>query len=266
MTGEQLLNATQDLIHVWQVKLSEITDAFLLQRYAAIISPEEQVRRQRFAFAKDRHRDLVTRALVRTTLSRFSTTNPQDWRFVDNGYGRPSLDPRHACAGSLRFNVAHSGDWLVMAVGHNIEIGVDIEACDAKAPLDLANHYFAKCEALALSRLAGKEQHCRFFELWTLKESYMKARGLGLSLALDSFAFDLSKPGLAALAYAPACDRNPKDWRFMLTRADDNHPLSLCFRAEAGRSVKVLWRKSIPLRSETSIAPVILRRSPSLAR
>src|ERR1700681_2955866 len=110
------------LLHVWQVRLTDVSDQASLRRYASILSPQEHARRQRFVLAKDRHRDLVTRVLVRTTLSRFVKVAPGDWRFGDNGYGRPTLDPCPAGADSLSFNIAHSGDWVVMAIGHGIEI------------------------------------------------------------------------------------------------------------------------------------------------
>jgi 4'-phosphopantetheinyl transferase len=258
--SEELPDATRNLLHVWQVNLTDICDADLLQRYADILSSEEHARRQRLVFAKDRHRDLVTRALVRTTLSRFAQVDPRDWLFGNNGYGRPTLDPSHS---SLCFNIAHSGNWVVMAVGHDIEIGVDIEYCRRPAPLEFADFYFAKSEASDLGQLSANERPLRFFELWTLKESYIKARGLGLSIPLNSFAFDLRKPGSIALDCQAECDRNPEDWRFLLSRSDACHLLALCFRAPATRHVDVVWRNAIPLQRETALEPTILRRTPT---
>jgi 4'-phosphopantetheinyl transferase len=252
------------LLYVWLVKLTEIAEKPLLQRYADLLSLQERGRWQRFVFAKDRHRDLVTRALVRTTLSRFSSVEPPDWRFVDNGYGRPMVDPRHAGVPSLSFNISHAGDWTVMAVGHALDLGVDIEDCRRGAPLDLADRYFARSEAADLSRLPAEEQPSRFFELWTLKESYIKARGLGLSIPLDSFAFDLREKGSVALACDHSCDENPSAWRFELVRPDSGHVVSLCFRPRAHQPVGILWLKGIPLQEEAPVQPVVLRRTPSV--
>jgi 4'-phosphopantetheinyl transferase len=174
------------------------------------------------------------------------------------------LDPCHACARSLSFNISHAGDWAVMAVGHAIDVGVDIEDCRRGAPLDLADRSFARSEAADLSRLPVAEQSSRFFELWTLKESYIKARGLGLAIPLDSFAFDLREKESVALACDPSCDDSPAGWHFKLARPDAGHLLSLCFRLRAPRPVEVFWRRSVPLQEEARIEPLILRRTPSV--
>jgi 4'-phosphopantetheinyl transferase len=256
----QLPDRLRNIVQVWQVKISDIYGENLLRQYKDMLSFEEHAKYQSFFRPKDRHRYLVTRALARTTLSRFAKVNPPDWRFGDNGYGRPTLVHRHS---HLCFNIAHSGDWVVMALGNEIDIGIDVEYCRGQAPIELADQFFAKPEALDLRRLAANEQPSRFFELWTLKESYIKARGLGLSIPLHSFAFDLQEPKTVALSQETAFKQNTDDWRFVLWRIDADHVASLCFRAPA-RRIEVVWRYAVPLENETWFRPAILRQTPSL--
>lgn len=262
MAGEGVLRAERGIAFVWQVKLSDIACEQRLRRYESILSPQECERRQRFAFARDRHRFLVTRALVRTALSRFAPVAPQDWRFADNGYGRPMIDPCHTEARNLTFSVSHSGDWVVVAIGHGVKLGVDTEHPGRDAPLDIAPRYFAGTEAEDLRGLPADEQPFRFFELWTLKESYVKARGLGLSIPLKSFAFDLRKPGTVIFACPPDDRASAAKWRFLLCRAGDDQLVSLCWQTVEGRDLKVTWRKGFPLENDSVFEPVILRRSP----
>ena len=84
-----------------------------------------------------------------------------------------------------------------MALGRDIEIGIDIEDLRTNAPLEIVDGYFAKAEAFELSQLRTEEQHLRFFELWTLKESYIKARG--------TWSLDTPPKHLIRLAQAREC-------------------------------------------------------------
>lgn len=258
-TPDDLVTIT-DHVYVWCVKLSDIAEESLLGLYGGLLSSDERKRHQRYLLEADQHRYLVTRALVRTTLSRFANVDPRDWRFADNAYGRPAIDAGYACARSLSFNVSHSGHWVVLAVGNAVEVGVDIEDLRRGAPLHLADQCFSESEASDLRRSPLDEQVLRFFELWTLKESYAKARGLGLSLPLDSFAFDLKVPGNVGLARGSPCDVDPAGWRFLISRPDVDHLVSLCFRQPVSRDVEIHWRRIVPLRKESHFEPRILRR------
>ncbi len=263
MVSEQSL--TLNALYIWCVNTENINDQKLLQQYATILSPTEREKQQRFIRAQDRHRYLVTRALVRTSLSRFANVRPSDWTFYENDYGRPFIDSRHDCAHTLFFNVSHSGDWVVLAVGSAPDIGIDVEDCRRGAPLQLADAYFARAEVLALRRLPEQNQVVRFFELWTLKESYIKARGLGLSLALDSFAFDLREQGRLMLNCDPECDRRPEDWSFLLSHIDENHLMALCFSGTHMHLTNIVCMKSTPLLNESGFSPIIVRQTTSMA-
>jgi 4'-phosphopantetheinyl transferase len=152
----------------------------------ALLSAQERAQHLRYIPSKKRHEYLVTRVLVRTVLGRALGVAPQALQFVTNAWGRPSL----LAPAAIHFNVSHTDGLVVCLVSPNPEIGVDTERL-VRAPelLALAPHVFAPQELSDLTALPAHEQAHRAVVLWTLKESYIKARGMGMALALDGFAF-----------------------------------------------------------------------------
>jgi 4'-phosphopantetheinyl transferase len=219
----------------------------LLARYEALLSDEERARRARYVFPAGRLQCLLGHALVRTSLSRFADVPPEAWTFRANPWGRPEI-AGPAGAPALRFNLSHAEGWLVCAVTLDLEVGVDVEDTTRASDLPaLARRYFAPRESDALLSLAPEQQRARFFDYWTLKESYIKARGLGLSLPLDGFRFDLSDPAAPTIAFEPAIDDRPERWHFALGRPSARHTLALCVeRPPAGRVV-VRREQVVPL-------------------
>ena len=124
-----------------------------------------------------------------TVLSRYQDVAPGDWTFVADSHGRPEVALRHAPAAGLSFNVSHTPGLVVLGVGCGRPLGVDTEHVRSRqAPLGVAERFFAAAEAAALRALPEADRSRRFFEYWTLKEAYAKARSLGLSLPLRDFA------------------------------------------------------------------------------
>jgi phosphopantetheinyl transferase len=84
----------------------------------------------------------------------------------------------------------------------------------APAPLDIADHYFSAVESAALTALEPSWRHLRFFEYWTLKESYIKARGMGLSIPLDKFTFSYPCDCGVVLSVDAEFGDHPDRWAF----------------------------------------------------
>src|SRR5262249_38404375 len=148
-------------------------------------------RHRRFLFAEHRHQFLISHALLRQVLSLYVDVAPAAWVFSTTAHGKPEIA---APAGppSLRFNLSHPPGRACLAARLGGEIGVDVENMQRReVGLELAERYFASDEVAHLRRLEGAERKSAFFDYWTLKEAYLKARGLGLSLPLDAFAFSL---------------------------------------------------------------------------
>jgi len=177
-------------VQLWLAPLPMIHDAELLERYPALLSADETARLHRFHFPKDKHRYLVTRALVRAVLSFYADISPSEWRFASNYYGRPSISNEGGAVRDLHFNTSHSSDLVVCAVRKSGSIGVDTENLDRTIPSEGLDRYFSDFEQAALRAVPPGRRTLRFLELWTLKESYIKAREIGLSLPLSEFGFE----------------------------------------------------------------------------
>ncbi|MEL7608799.1 MAG: 4'-phosphopantetheinyl transferase superfamily protein [Bacillota bacterium] len=90
------------------------------------------------------------------------------------------------------FNLSHSGEWAVAAFG-NRPLGVDIQRLRPVSP-ELYLRFFTREECSYILSKGGEARTSAFFELWTLKESYLKATGLGLTLALSAFSIAVGEP------------------------------------------------------------------------
>lgn len=196
-----LLELATDRCHLWITDPETIEDPELLAAYGALLAPEEVVRHARFRFPQHRQLFLVTRALVRTTLSRYAPVAPAAWRFGQGEHGRPFIsaprDYRH-----LGFNISHTAGMIVCLVGRRT-VGVDVEQWKRRTQsMQLAERFFSPSEVADLESLTGLERQRRFFGYWTLKESYLKAVGKGLSMPLNRVTFTLTagQPIRASLA------------------------------------------------------------------
>lgn len=234
-----------DEIHLHVADDSTITAPALLARYNAVLNPEEAARRDRFHFEKHRHQFLVARALVRSTLSLYHPDiQPAEWQFAANAYGRPRI--AGAGAGTLDFNLSHTDGRIVLAVCRSQSPGVDIERLDRlETVADIAVRFFAETETLALSALPLSAQRRRFFDLWTLKEAYIKARGMGLSIPLKDFSIHFPAKGRPTICFVDGVDDEPSRWQFWSLHAGEDYALSLAISNAV--SLRPRQFQSIPL-------------------
>lgn len=229
--------ATRTEIHLYLVNDAAVAAETLSALGRSVVSPEEHRRVERFHAARDRRQALATRALLRTVLSRYHPAiRPSDWSFEVNAYGRPAI--ASGLDAPLRFNLSHSHGVIALLVAHDIEIGVDIEWRDrAVDVMDLADQVFAPVEKSDLQFLSPSHQRDRFFDLWTLKEAYTKARGMGLSIPLSDIAFRFGENGQLATAFAQSLGDVPSRWRFWgLGNAEG---FSLAVAAAASQAVDI---------------------------
>ncbi|MDB4983274.1 MAG: 4-phosphopantetheinyl transferase [Myxococcales bacterium] len=215
-------------VHLWLFEGAEDAPQALADRCATLLSDDETGRMLRFRVAADRRRYLFAHALVRAVLSRYwSATPPTDWRFVTNPQGRPEIAPGLASL-PLRFNLSHTEGLVACAVALGRDVGVDVEHIEPPVlDLGIADHCFAPSEVRGLMAQPESARRERFFAIWTLKEAYIKARGLGLSLPLDKFAFEL--PALA-ITIDPALNDDAAHWHFEQRSPTPLHRLALAVR------------------------------------
>ncbi len=234
-------DATVDL---WVARPASASGAELVARYRALLSPDEAERAAGFRFEEHRHEFLVTRALVRTTLSEYREVAPADWRFAKGEYGRPAITP--PCG--LHFNLSNTASLVVCAVSEHRELGVDVEHLARAADiLEVADTVFTDAEIAALRTLPPADARERAVTLWTCKEAYMKARGMGMSLPPKEISLRWGDGEAPRVLVASALD-DGRAW--MLRTIDvDGHRVALC--VQGAGLVRVAIHDVVPLQHTT---------------
>lgn len=246
------LVASSDRVDLWLCSWRDCDDR-LIEQYRGLLSADELGRAERFVFEHHRRRHVVTHALVRTVLSRYASASPAEWRFTTNPYGRPEIGNHGDGERALSFNVSHSGDLILLGVTLRNAIGVDLEEIRAdRASLEIAERFFAREEVVALKTHAPSLQAERFFDYWTLKESYIKARGMGLSIALDSFGFELPDNGIV-LTLAASSEDDVRKWCFWQLRPVPRYVAACCLRCEQGGVPSISLRRTVPLEGDALV-------------
>ncbi len=247
-------------IHLWLASYDEIANGSLHSAYRGLLSDAERAQEPRFYFARDRRRYLVTRALVRTVLSRYApSVRPEEWVFSKNAYGRPQVV--NAAGRDLTFNISHTHSLIVLGITHGRELGVDVEnVVTRRVSIDVADHFFAPVEVADLAQLPPHEQQFRFFEYWTFKESYIKARGMGLSLPLDEFSFHYPDDNAVELDINPVLADDPERWQLWQLRPSPEYLVAVCAE-RVGSEPTLIIRKTVPMLTESLIEPDLLRLS-----
>ncbi len=197
----------------------------------AVLATDDRDHVARFRFERDREQALASRALQRRALSACTDVAPAAWRFVAGAHGRPEIGAPPITP-PLRFNVANSHGLVACAVTIDRDVGVDVEPWRGDAPAELIERCFAPAERAALTALPAGSRPRRFVELWTLKEAYIKARGLGLELPLELIDFTLDD-GPPRLALDPSLDDDAATWQLELWSPLPSHAAALCVRRGA---------------------------------
>ena len=197
-------------VDIYPVRLDADTaslDSARLDSLYEILSPQERERAGRYRFAEHRREYIVCRGTLREILSHYLEVHPGRIEFIYNRDGKPRLRHSDRNASDVRFNVSHSGGWALQAVTRGGEVGIDIERADPRfAQEQIPERFFSPGEVAQLRSLPAHEQTAAFFRCWTRKEAYIKARGMGLALALDSFDVSLGPND------SPAFLRGAGDW------------------------------------------------------
>jgi len=220
----------QSEIHVWRISLAGCPG--LEAESNEWLSPEERVRAGRFHFARDQHRFVIRRAVLRQLLAAGLDTTPPAVQFESAPHGKPFVSGQTG-AGGLRFSCSHSGDWALIALARGCELGVDLEQHRPMAEIeDLAKSFFSGAEIGELASLPPALKLAGFFNCWTRKEAFVKAIGLGLSYPLNCFSVSLApdKPA-ALLEMADEMDAHKK-WTLNSLEVIPNYSAALVFEGK----------------------------------
>jgi 4'-phosphopantetheinyl transferase len=213
------------------VTLSRTDDPLVLERliaYRLYLSDDELRRVGRFVHPSDAANFIVGRTLARTLLSRYA-----------------ELAARPAGTPDLRFNVSHTSGLVACAVTVGREVGVDVEHTGRRLVHDVAERFFSPREVADLRACPAADQPVVFFDYWTLKASYIKARGLGLALPLGQFSF-VCVPGRApTIEFAPELHDDPSSWQFAQFWPTAEHRMAVAVR-RSGEDLRIDVTDVIP--------------------
>lgn len=210
---------------MWLIRDESTRDTSFLKDCHDSLNEKESHNQRRFYFERDRHQYLVAHGALRRILSYYEVgVSPEQWRFEENNYGRPYIS-NASIEGRLYFNLSHTRGLIAIAVSRRESIGVDVEWVLREGKnVEIADSFFSPEEAESLRRLPTGKQQERFFVLWTLKESYIKACGKGLSIPLDSFSFGLLD---GDIRFSTEREDDAEDWIFWTGQPYPNYRLSL---------------------------------------
>lgn len=235
-------NENPGALQLWCAFPDDLLDPAAADRCAALLTEEERARWQRFRLERSRREYLTTHALARTALSHYRPIAPEDWRFVTNAYGKPALAPE--CG--LRFNLSNSvGLAVCLALDAPVEVGVDVEAWRRAAEIaEVEYKVFSAAELAQVDALPETERPDRYLSLWTLKEAYIKARGMGMALPLREISFLFDRAGDVRLEVSEGVDEDASRWRFR--RLDHSgHRVAMVWEGSSGRGLE-LWEARPP--------------------
>lgn len=226
------LRIEESEIHLWQLEQADFELPSLQRECLAWLTDFELKRFQRYQFDRHRKQLLLGRVLMRLALSSYACSiAPASWNFTHNQYGKPAISEAQNFA-ALYFNLSHSAERLVLAVSRFPDIGVDIERARKPRRIEaIAKRYFSDKEAAEMLSLPEDQQQSRFYDLWTLKEAYIKACGMGLAIPLQHFSYGF--PGDNGLAVEFDVQRNDEEsaWRFWQLSAGADFKLAVAVKA-----------------------------------
>jgi 4'-phosphopantetheinyl transferase len=225
-------------IDVWCINVNWF--AKQIQRLLQTLAPDERRKAERFHFPKDRHRFIVTRAALRMVLSRYLEMPPAQLQFRCGAFGKPSLMPQFG-GDTFRFSVSHSNDLILLALTREREIGIDIEYIrEGFAGEDIAESFFSTREAATLRTLPEKLKTKAFFDCWTRKEAYVKARGEGLSFPLKQFDVAFAPGEPASLLHVQNAPAEARRWSLVELSPNAEYAAAL---AVEGHDCRILLRE-----------------------
>ena len=165
-------------IDIWQYPLD-----MTLTNASALLNDEELTRANRFYFTHHQRRFTIAHAMLRLIISKYLKIPPTELVFTHNPQGKPALlnDP------SLQFNLSHSGELALLAVGKDHPVGIDLEFFSHRPYEGIGKQLFSPLENQRLKQLNPMLKPLAFFHIWAQKEAFIKACGLGLSYPTEQF-------------------------------------------------------------------------------
>ena len=230
--------------------LTDEVEASLWPEYQAQLSHSELERLHRFRFQWLKHQHLLTRALARTTLATVLDCAPTELDFEAGDHDKPIISSPERGRG-LQFNLTHTRGLVACIVGGHRRVGIDVERVDRKTNfLQISKRNFSAEEQAGLVSLPAPDRADRFYAIWTLKESYLKAIGTGISVPLGAISFEPHHP--VSCRFDDRLPDDPDRWAFRLVSPEPGYLLAWAVEIdrpeERGRVFGLKPQKVVPLR------------------
>jgi 4'-phosphopantetheinyl transferase len=202
----------------------------------SILSPDERDRYGRFVFAEDRRDFALAHALLRRTLASTGSLPAHQWRLEAIDGKKPRVVDAPAVDTDLSFNLTHTRGLVACAVSRGVDVGIDVERVRDQDAALIAKSCFAPIERECLAATPETELAARFIEIWTLKEAWLKATGVGLTAGLDTFAFSVEA---STVVFHPPAGVRAEDWRFALIELSDGFRLAVAVRCNGETTMDI---------------------------
>lgn len=217
----------RDEVRVWLTDAARLaSDQPTLDRFLGLLQPAERTRYNAYHADADRFMFLVGRAMARTLVGQALGVPATSWLWREGSHGRPEAEI-DAPGRPIRFNIAHSSGLVACALAEGRDVGVDVEDLE-RAAFDarLVRRCCSPAEAADVEAQPADRWPSRFLAYWTLKEAYLKARGLGISVHLPDISFSLDDPA-PRVAFLRSLAGSDTRWTFLLQQPTAHHLLAV---------------------------------------
>ena len=233
------LLATQ--AHIWFCHPSEFDNSYELDLAKNWLSKEELKKYQKIFYKEDRIQYLVSHVMLRRVLSEYIDLHPKLWQYDSNSYGKPFISYKHKII-NLQFNLSHTRRLIALIITQKENCGIDIELI---RPLNdyfnIARLVFSQNERITMSKINNNDVLKNyFFSLWTLKEAYIKARGIGLSLDLKKISFSFGKNKSINLFIESELHDHSDSWQIDLFPVNPDHMCGVCLHTMEKDKLKII--------------------------
>lgn len=233
------LALTAEEVHVWRAWLDQ--EPSTVQAFLEVLSPDERVRAGKYHFRRDFEHFVVARGMLRDIISRYVNVSSRKIQFLYDQYGKPRLS---SCDPPLCFNLSHAKGVALYAISQVNAVGVDIEyARESFSGDEIAERFFSANEVATLRALPSDLRTAAFFNCWTRKEAYIKARGQGLSHPLDRFTVSIV-PGQPVRLLMAEDPEETSRWTLMELSAGADHIASLAVEGKVRTLRQWHWIRS----------------------
>lgn len=216
------------MLKIYYINMQKVDLSKCVQQFDKIISKDRMKSANKYKFQDDKKRSLLAELIVRYALRYDFGLNGSSIFFEKNSFGKPYIKDS-----PLQFNISHSGEYVICAVSDK-PVGIDIEIY-GKYQENLLN-YFHQNERSFLMKIPVETRWKYFYNLWSLKESFIKYLGRGLSFPLGSFEVVKNQNDYNIIR----CDQKKFKGKIKLLSIDSGYACAICFDSEAIDEVRRL--------------------------